>query len=131
MSHSRPQAGRRPGRPEHSQPPLQAAPQAGRPPPHSLARSQAHMCHVASGTWRPPETGPAYSVTRLDNHDPRPLLALDTQHGKARRRWHGRSFGIESTADVLLTKPLARTSGLFFFTGFAGKKESRRADSNR
>jgi hypothetical protein len=49
------------------------------------------------------------------------------QHNDARDE----ALGQQSTADVLLTKPPIRTSEAFRFTGFAGKKESRRADSNR
>jgi hypothetical protein len=41
------------------------------------------------------------------------------------------ALGQESTADVLLTKPSMSCRRLSVFTGFAGKKESRRADSNR
>ena len=62
--------------------------------PYPLARSQAHLRYPPSGARRPPETRTASSRARLDNHDPRPLLALDTQHGKARRRRHGRGLGV-------------------------------------
>jgi hypothetical protein len=65
------------------------------------------------------------------NHDLRPLLALDAIDGKAHRERDGRSPGIESTAALLLPKPPISMSGLLVFAGFAGKIESRRADSNR
>jgi hypothetical protein len=37
----------------------------------------------------------------------------------------------EPLADLLLPSPRLSYRGLVFFAGFAGKKESRRADSNR
>jgi hypothetical protein len=43
-------------------------------------------------------------------------------HGKARRQQHGRGVGIESTADVLLTKPPTRTSRAFPFCGVCRQK---------
>jgi cation:H+ antiporter len=58
-------------RPEHRQPPLQAAPQARGSPNYPLARSQAHLRHPAARSGRPPETGPAPSGARLHNNDPR------------------------------------------------------------
>jgi hypothetical protein len=57
----------------------------------------------------------------------RPLLAQDTLHGKAHGRRHGRGLGLESTA----AKPRWSVQGILPFTVFAGKKKSRRADSNR
>jgi hypothetical protein len=38
------------------------------------------------------------------------------------RQFRGRGFGIESTADVLLTKPSTRTSSAFRFYGICRKK---------
>jgi hypothetical protein len=99
--------------------------------PCSLARSKAHLRYPASGTWRSPETSSTSSRACQHNHDPRPLLALDTQHGKTRCRRHGRGFGIVSTAYVLLTKLSMFVLGLLIFTVFAGKTKGRRADSNR
>jgi hypothetical protein len=58
--------------------------------------TDASSCSLGAAST---ETCTAPSGARLDNHDTRPLLALDTQHGKARRRRYGRGFGIESTAD--------------------------------
>jgi hypothetical protein len=49
------------------------------------------------------------------------------QHNDARDG----ALGRYSTADVLLTPPPMLWSEAFRFTGFAGKRESRRADSNR
>src|SRR3712207_2766764 len=60
----------------------------------SASSSFVEMVWHTSGALRPPETPTASSRARLDNHDPRPLLALDTQHGKAHRRRHGRSLGV-------------------------------------
>src|SRR5215216_2259732 len=47
------------------------------------------------------------------------------------RQCRGRGFGIEFTADVLLTKPLTRISWVSRFYRICRKKESRQADSNR
>jgi hypothetical protein len=52
-----------------------------------------------------PEIGPAPSGARLHGDDPRKVLALDTQHGKARSRRHVRGFGLGPTATLLLPKP--------------------------
>jgi hypothetical protein len=64
-----------------------------------------------------PETGPASSGARQHNHGPRPLLALDSQHGKSRRQQHGRGVGIESTVDKASDKNI----GGFPFCGVCRK----------
>ena len=62
---------------------------------------------------RSPQVRPAPRQARLHAANTRPLLALDTFDGPSQRDRDGRSFGIESTADVLLTKPPTRKSGAF------------------
>ena len=52
-----------------------------------------------------PEVRSAPCGPLLRTANPWSLLALDTQHGKARRRRHGRGFGI-ATADKAPTRPL-------------------------
>ena len=64
-----------------------------------------------------PETSPASSGARQHNHGPRPLLALDSQHGKSRRQQHGRGVGIESTVDKASDKNI----GGFPFCGVCRK----------
>ena len=81
------------------------------------------MRHPVVGARRSPEVGPAPPWARLDNHDPRSLFALDPQHGKARRRRHGRDLGLKSTADLLLTKPPMSVSGALTFYGFCRRNE--------
>ena len=115
------------GRPERNQPPLQAAAQSRGSPPCSLARSKAHLRHPAAGARRSSKIGPASSWARLDNHDPRSLLASDTFHGKACRRRHGRGFGIGSTAN----EAPDTEEGASLFADFASRQERRPTDSNR
>jgi hypothetical protein len=70
------------------------------------ARATTPLRYPPSGARRPPETRTASSRALLDNHDTRPLLTLDTHHeGTPPTAWT--RFELESTADVLLTKPLA------------------------
>jgi hypothetical protein len=86
------------------------------------ARATTPLRYPPSGARRTPETRTASARARLDNHDPRPLLALDTLRGKARRRRHGRVLELESTADVLLTKPPMFVSGALPFYWFCRQK---------
>src|SRR5829696_3609011 len=79
---------------------------------HPLARPAGHLRYPAPEARRPRETRPAPPWTRLDNHDPRPLLALDTQYGKACGGRNGRSVGL---GDLLLPfAPLGRWIGAQF-----------------
>src|SRR5215213_7593000 len=80
------------------------------------------MRGLAAGLRRSPQVRPAPRQARLHAANTRPLLALDTFDGPSQRDRDGRSFGIESTADVLLTKPPARTSVAFRFCVFCRKE---------
>ena len=84
-------------------------------------RGSSRRC-LLCGARRPPEIGSARSRPRQHNHDPRSLLALDSHHGKARRRRHGRGFGIESTADKALDTNIER------FSFLRDLQEKQRAD---
>src|SRR5215210_1931669 len=50
---------------------------------HTLARSQTHVLYSLALSWYPADASSIPAWARLFNYDPRPLLALDTQHGKA------------------------------------------------
>src|SRR5215218_7874545 len=64
-----------------------------------------------------PEVRSAPCGPLLRPANPWSLLALDTQHGKARRRGHGRGLGTESTAALLLPSPQWSEQGILFFYG--------------
>src|SRR5215207_632877 len=89
--------------------------------PGCLPRIFAAM-PVMWGAARPPEIGSARSRPRQHNHDPRSLLALDSHHGKARRRRHGRGFGLV-TAALLLPSPWYSRYGFLVFHGICRKNK--------
>ena len=69
----------------------------------------------------PPDLCSEVSRARIGAAHPRPLLALDIQHGKTCRRRHGRGFGIESTADKA---PDATIGGFLFLRVLQEKKRA-------
>src|SRR5829696_5945754 len=84
-------------------------------------RGSSRRC-LLCGARRPPEIGSARSRPRQHNHDPRSLLALDSHHGKARRRRHGRGFGLV-TAALLLPSPWYSRYGFLVFYGICRKNK--------
>jgi hypothetical protein len=102
-----------------------------RSPPYPWARSTAFLLHSSARSRHAPQVRPAPRRPRRRTGDARPQLSLDALYGPQHRRRYGRGFGIESTADVLLTRSPTPKSGAFVYTGLAGKRDSRRADSNR
>ena len=67
-----------------------------------------------------------YAATAHSTRTWRALVGGVSVASECRRR--GRGLGIESTADVLLTKPPKFVRRRLAFKGFAGKTKSRRAD---
>jgi hypothetical protein len=74
---------------ERRQPPLQASAQASRAARHTLARPQALVLHAAAQQGRAPQVRPAPRGARQHTAHPRPLLALDADHGQAHRECYG------------------------------------------
>jgi hypothetical protein len=95
--------------------------------PCSLTRAQAHLRYPAARAERSPDVGPAPFRARQHNHDPRSLLALDTQHGKTRCRRYGRSLELVATADVPLPKAPIRMSAASCFDGVLQEKREPRS----
>jgi hypothetical protein len=85
-------------------------------------------CSRAARTRRTSSEAPH---TRLVTVHPRPLLALDTQHGKTRRRRYGRGLGIEPTANVLLTNPRHKHRGPSLLRNLQEKREPKSGLWNR
>src|SRR3712207_2429896 len=61
---------------------------------HTPARSQTHVLYYLPLSWYPADASSIPAWARLFNYDPPPLLAPDTQHGKACCGRHGRGLGI-------------------------------------
>ena len=74
----------------------------------------------------PPDLCSEVSRARIGAAHPRPLLALDAQHGKARRRRYGRGLGIESTC--LRTADKAPDTKIGGFSFLRVLQEKKRAD---
>src|SRR5215217_9648699 len=82
-------------RPEHRQPPLQAAAQAGGFAKHKVARSQAHLRYPPARAGDAPHLRPEVARTRIGAANPRPLLPLDAEHGPQHRRRDRRSSRLD------------------------------------
>src|SRR5215204_2300367 len=97
----------------------------------TLARSQTHALYPLDLLWYPADASPIPAWACQHNHDSCPLLTLNTQHGKTRRRRYGRGLGLASTAALLL--PI-RTEGSYneidaFHVLPANRKENREPTS--
>src|ERR671920_183342 len=63
----------------------------------TLARSQTPVLYPLDLLWYPSDASPIPTSARHHNYYSGWLLALDTQHGKTRRRRYGQGLGIKST----------------------------------